>query len=111
MAGRNVRSISHDRATLGEYRPGFLVDGCSLRVFLHGATLGDACCPCTIGSREIFHDMQAGESVVGVENSVRVLTAQIVFHILARQSCTTTDDGEFQFLPLKVLDHILHFQR
>ena len=107
----DIRRIGYDGAALGEDRAGFVVDSRGFGIFLHGASFRDACVAGAVGSSEIFHDVQAGESVIGIEDAVRVFTAEIVFHVFAGESCPAADHRELQLLALKILNHVLHLER
>ena len=109
--GGDIRRIFYDRASLREHRAGFFVDCGGLGVLLDGASFLQAGLLLAIRGGQVFHDVQAGEGVIGVEDRVRVFAAQVVFHILARERSAAADDRELQLLAFEVLDDVLHLER
>ncbi len=55
--------------------------------------------------------MQSAECVVAIEDSIRVLTAQVVLHIFACERSASADHRKLQLLPLQVLNDVFHLQR
>ena len=107
----NIRRIFHHRASLREHRSGFFIDRGGLGVLLDRAPFLQAGLLLAVRRGQVFHDVQAGKGVVGIEHGIRVFPPQIVFHVLARQRGAAADHRELQLLPLQVLDHVLHLQR
>ena len=81
------------------------------RELLHHPPFGDALLARAVRRRQIFHQVQPGEGVVGVENAAVVFAAQIVFDVLAGQRRAAADHREIQLLVMQVLDDVLHLQR
>ncbi len=82
-----------------------------LHKLLNHFAFGNALLARAIRRRQIFHDMQPGKGIVGVEDAAVVFAAQIVFHIFARQRGAAADHRELQLLMMQVLHHVLHLQR
>ncbi len=55
--------------------------------------------------------MQSAKGIIGIENSIAVFAAQVIFHIFACERSSAADDREIKLLGVQVLQHILHFQR
>ena len=81
------------------------------RELLHHLAFGDALLARAIRRRQVFHDVQPGKGIVGIEDAAGVFAAQIVFHVLARERRAAADHRELQLLVMQVLHHVLHLQR
>ena len=108
---RDIRGIGHHGAALGEYRARLLIDRGALAYSLTVRPSFSRVSRPPFRSSQVFHDVQAGKRVVGIKHGVRVLAAQIVFHILAGQRRAAADHRKLKPLALQILDDVLHLER
>ena len=108
---RDIWRVCHNSAAFCEHGTRLIIHRDRFGILLYCAAVAKARFACAVRRDQIFHHVQAGESILGIKHCIFIFATQIIFYVLPRQGRSPADYGEFQLLPLKILDDILHLER